>query len=208
MFRRIIPLITVLLLFVACKKEKAYKPAEDIPTNKYYYKTLNTNIDSLQYNHPLLLDLNADEVIDFYLSSVLLENNDRPYLYLFINRKTPNQNKIIVRPGEELPLNALWAIPLEKNFKIWENASADAQWSDDQQKTALLNVTDDGSIRTFGGEWIGKKDKYLGLKFKIAGKYHYGWLRISHKANEAKLAILDYAYNKEPETSILAGQTQ
>lgn len=84
--------------------------------------------------------------------------------------------------------------------------SAGNQWSPDLSSGCFINVSDNGSTRVFDGEWLGKKNKYLGLKFLINGKYHYGWLRISHTGGEDRIAILDYAYNKEAEKDILAGE--
>jgi len=198
--------LTVILLLNSCKTEKEEVLDVEISTGKYSYKALNTSVDSLQYNNPLLLDLNGDGTIDFYLTSVLIEENDQPYLYLLLNRKTPNLNKALVRQGEELGINGLWGVPLDAGVKIEEDAQAGKIWSADQTKTALLNLSDTGTSKVFGGEWLNKKDKYLGLKFIISGQYHYGWIRISHTQNEAKLAILDYAYNKLPGEPIRAGE--
>jgi hypothetical protein len=196
------------ILLVSCSKDNAaiIDKEETLSPDKYSYKTLNVTVDSLQYNNPIHLDLNNDGVIDYVLSSVLIENNDLPYLYLYINRKTPSLNRVLVRQGEELPLNALWAVPLDKDFEVRENLSASLSWSADEVKTALLNVSETATTRTFSGEWLGKKDKYLGLRFLIDGKTHYGWLRISHNLNEAKLAIKDYAYNKTAGQPIKAGE--
>ncbi|WP_207536194.1 hypothetical protein [Desertivirga arenae] len=209
MFRLTFSILLAAALLSSCTKDNnnpLVDNEEKLSINKYSYKSLNVMVDSLQYNNPMQLDLNGDGFIDYVLSSVLLENNDLPYLYLYINRKSPNQNRIIVRQGEELPLNALWGVPLEKDFVVQENLSSGLLWSLDQYKTALLNVSETSNSRTFGGEWLGKKEKFLGLQFYIEGKKHYGWLRISHNLNQAKLAIQDYAYNKIAGQPIKAGE--
>ena len=205
MFRNYCLLLITLTAFISCKKSPENVDEEIPGSTKLNYKALNTTVDSLQYHHPLLLDLNNDGQTDFYLSSVLLENDDKPYLYLYMNRKTPQLNQILVKQGEELPLNALWAVPLDKGTPIGHSPTGNNVWSEMQIKTALLNVTENGNGKIFDGQWINKKDKYLGLKFEIDGKHHYGWLRISHTLNEAKLAIQDYAYNRTPEQAIAAG---
>ena len=207
MYRRFLTLFFAVFFLLACKKDKAVKESDEISSpEKFSYKMLNLTVDTLQYNDPLQLDLNQDNQTDFFLTSVLIENNDRPYLYLLINRKTPNLNRILIRPGEELPINGFWAVPMEKNSKIGETPVFGSQWSNDQTKAGLINISDNGITKTFDGEWLGKKDKYLGLKFIINGKYHYAWLRISHTAGEAKLAIMDYAYAKEAGKEILSGE--
>jgi len=197
----------IVCLFTACKKSTTQEsPDENIEGSKFSYKALNTTIDSLQYHHPLELDLNNDQQIDFILTSVLLEENDRPYLYLVINRKSPQLNKIMVNTSTELVNAGYWAVPFEKYVNIGPTESAENQWAPDLTKAFLINVSDNGITKTFDGRWIGKKDKYLGLKFLIGNVYHYGWLRISHTEGEEKLAIIDYAYNREAGKAIKAGQ--
>ena len=208
MFRKIY-LYSVLMAcaITACKKSSTEEIIDDSSeVSKLSYKALNTTIDSLQYHNPLQLDLNNDQQIDFILTSVLLEENNRPYLYLVVNRKSPQLNKIMVNTSSELVDAGYWAVPFEKNVNIGPTESAENQWTPDLSKAFLINVSDNGINKTFAGEWIGKKDKYLGLKFLIGNVYHYGWLRISHTEGEEKLAIIDYAYNREAGKAIKAGQ--
>ncbi|WP_207426950.1 hypothetical protein [Pedobacter sp. SYSU D00535] len=209
MIKRSLAFLLALTILSACENgaEKAVIEEEQEESSaKFSYRILNKSVDSLQYNNPLLLDLNKDGVVDYYMTSVLLEENDEPYMYLLINRKSPNMNKVLVRKGPELVLNGLWGVPFERDFEIKDLAPDGTEWSENLTKTCLLSTRDNGQRVLWGGEWIGKKDKYLGLKFKINDKYHYGWMRISHTAGEGKLALQDYAYNKNPEESILAGQ--
>jgi len=67
-----------------------------------------------------------------------------------------------------------------------------------------------GSYR--GGSWNsngGVTDRYLGLKFKIDGKVHYGWARLSFEGYYTFTATLTgYAYETIPNKAIKAGQEQ
>jgi len=56
------------------------------------------------------------------------------------------------------------------------------------------------------GNWIGKTDKYLGLKFKHKGKWYYGWARLDVAANASNFIIKDYACNTVAGQGINAGQ--
>jgi hypothetical protein len=65
-----------------------------------------------------------------------------------------------------------------------------------------------------GSHWFGSwlnvtKQSYLGLKFTIKGKIHYGWARMGHirhdKSPRAKLT--GYAYETIPNKRIHAGET-
>jgi len=65
------------------------------------------------------------------------------------------------------------------------------------------------------GPWMNKgkgvKNRYLGLKFKINGKFHFGWarLKITTAPKQAFTAILTgYAYETIAGKGIVAGQTK
>lgn len=55
--------------------------------------------------------------------------------------------------------------------------------------------------------WCGQTDKYLGLRFQIAGQTHYGWARLDVSASGDAFTVKDYAYNSVPGEAINAGQT-
>jgi len=63
---------------------------------------------------------------------------------------------------------------------------------------------------TATGNWINVKNRYLGVRFSIKGKIHYGWARLSVRV-QLPLAITatltGYAYETIPNKPILAGQT-
>ena len=60
------------------------------------------------------------------------------------------------------------------------------------------------------GPWAHVTNRYLGLKFLIKGKTHFGWARLSVTcANSFVKAILTgYAYETTPNKSIVAGKTK
>jgi hypothetical protein len=64
------------------------------------------------------------------------------------------------------------------------------------------------------GPWLdggkGVKDRYLGLKFKIDGEFHFGWARITVATTAHhgfKTTLTGYAYETVANKSIRAGQT-
>lgn len=69
-------------------------------------------------------------------------------------------------------------------------------------------------IHFFGGadigEWAPALSKtYLGIRIKIAAKWHYGWVRIDASTTDAThLIINDFAINMQEEEKIYAGQKQ
>ncbi|MBK9732800.1 MAG: T9SS type A sorting domain-containing protein [Chitinophagaceae bacterium] len=59
------------------------------------------------------------------------------------------------------------------------------------------------------GKWSNPSDHYLGLKMVSSGNTYYGWARLSVFVTgfSASVTIKDYAFNSNPDSSILAGQT-
>jgi hypothetical protein len=61
------------------------------------------------------------------------------------------------------------------------------------------------------GSWINATNKYLGLKFQIHGKTHYGWARLSTQNAENEEVVIatltGYAYETVPDKPIVAGKT-
>jgi hypothetical protein len=60
----------------------------------------------------------------------------------------------------------------------------------------------------FSGPWANATNKYLGLRFVIGGKLHYGWARLTvTNFNQGGTAVLTgYAYETEPNQPIRAGE--
>jgi hypothetical protein len=65
----------------------------------------------------------------------------------------------------------------------------------------------------FFGPWAnggkGVKNRYLGFKFQIQGKTHFGWARLNVQWNRGFIGTLTgYAYETIPNKPIIAGQTK
>jgi hypothetical protein len=60
------------------------------------------------------------------------------------------------------------------------------------------------------GPWVNVKDRFLGLKFQISGKTHFGWARLMVKVSKTKITatLTGYAYETISGKSIRAGQTK
>jgi hypothetical protein len=58
------------------------------------------------------------------------------------------------------------------------------------------------------GKWVNVNNRYLGLRFLIQGKTHYGWARLSVQVKgEITATLTGYAYETVPNLPIRAGQT-
>ncbi len=66
----------------------------------------------------------------------------------------------------------------------------------------------DGANR--GGRWVNLRGRYLGLKFRIKGKIHYGWARLNVTVGGSKITatLTGFAYETIPNKPIIAGSTK
>jgi hypothetical protein len=65
-------------------------------------------------------------------------------------------------------------------------------------------------LGTFGnaGRFQGNGDKYLGIRFPEGENYIYGWIQVYCSQHSDTLRIIDYAFNKTKNSSLLAGQVK
>jgi hypothetical protein len=70
----------------------------------------------------------------------------------------------------------------------------------------LMFQTSSQAQRYYFGLWRNVQNRYLGLKFRIQGKVHYGWARLSI-LNSTSL-LTGYAYETIPGKAITAGKTK
>jgi hypothetical protein len=66
----------------------------------------------------------------------------------------------------------------------------------------------DGANR--GGRWANIRGRYLGLKFRIKGKIHYGWARLNVTVGQSRITatLTGYAYETIPNKPIIAGKAK
>jgi hypothetical protein len=70
-----------------------------------------------------------------------------------------------------------------------------------------VSSTDRSSI----GQWKDVKNRYLGVRFKIKGRTHYGWARLNvaiANVEGGTATLTGYAYETIPDKPIVAGVTQ
>jgi len=87
-------------------------------------------------------------------------------------------------------------------------STTSSAWNNDITQTLVWN-----NCSLYGGDyaqWCDADDKYLGLRFQIAGQTHYGWARLSVHVGTGQLPedwfLKDYAYNSVAGETIMAGE--
>jgi hypothetical protein len=142
-----------------------------------------------------LLDLNHDGITDFTITN----SYHCPDTCVSI---------VVAKPangthGVEGPLStrghASWAYALKAGAIIGPKRPFSA---------SALEFAISGSCHPAGSHWCNLK-RYLGLSFKIHGKTHYGWARISMGSaiGRLKAVLLGYAYETIADKPIIAGAT-
>jgi hypothetical protein len=75
----------------------------------------------------------------------------------------------------------------------------------------MVSIRIEDSTHYSYGSWLNVSNRYLGVRFKIAGKVHYGWARLSVAADQhahVTATLTGYAYETIPNKAITAGQTK
>lgn len=75
---------------------------------------------------------------------------------------------------------------------------------------AEASWTTGGKVKHSGGPWLNVRDRYVGLKFSIHGKPHFGWARLSvsfDTTHAIQATLTGYAYETVSNRPIKAGQT-
>jgi len=147
------------------------------------------------------LDLNHDGIADFTLQFGTFRNHTDSSAYL--DESAPAGNGVM---GSK-PRAIVSAAALYRGAKI---ARGQAFYPGKEQ---MVRVACAGTIihRTCitSGNWVNVANRYLGLKFKLKGKTHYGWARLSvqESVSDINATLTGYAYETIPNKPIIAGKT-
>jgi hypothetical protein len=157
---------------------------------------------------PVTLDLNHDGIGDFILGlgGRAESGFNSQYAFVFAPRSN-NMDEVVatskrgyapavaLRAGERIGAGRLFgnADFLVQHFSNFGRGSSSTYWGDQ-----------------WGNGGKGLKDRYLGLKFFINGKVHFGWARVTVTTSGKTFTatLTGYAYETIPNKSIIAGKTK
>jgi hypothetical protein len=155
----------------------------------------------VQTNHAVPIDLNHDGIDDFDVFN-LTHNSTTPFGTFIAAEPLQSGNVMLVtrtHRGFANYANALAAGvrvgPNQKSFAAGRNEMA---------------FRSSGTGTFSGGPWKNVKNKFLGLKFLIKGKYHYGWARlnVSIVNHSIETTLTGYAYETAASQAIVTGATE
>ncbi len=157
------------------------------------------------WNGVCSLDLNHDGVADFLILEA--SSDYQPSNGLFA--KEAVGNAVVGYPGFQTWSN--FALALKKGARIGRVLGAKQRFVSHGYlgEEMVSRFTTDNGPGT-NGLWANVRNRYLGLRFKIDGKTHYGWARLSVKLGQRPFitaTLSGYAYETVPNRLIVAGQT-
>jgi hypothetical protein len=142
------------------------------------------------------LDLNHDRNIDFVIQEFACS-------YL-----SQNVLKINGAYGNGVEGGNFFAVALNKGASIGPRQGFLSNVYSGEVMAAYGCGTQGGCVTS--GQWVNLTRHYLGLRFQISGKVHYGWARMNVKLKGCKITatLTGYAYETIPRKAIHAGQTE
>jgi hypothetical protein len=158
------------------------------------------------------LDLNRDGITDFTIKNSHCSYNQSSRTSCQVDSwnllsVAPAGNNAVEATGGPLRL----ALDLGRGARIPDHRNFIGRATMLSQCKGFCNASSTGTSRIYG-LWRNVANRYLGLKFKIKGKTHYGWARLSVKASkspyEITAVLTGYAYETIPGKAIVAGVTK
>ncbi|MBU2929194.1 T9SS type A sorting domain-containing protein [Winogradskyella psychrotolerans] len=138
------------------------------------------------------LDLDNDGNADFNIDAGTL--NAGAYNFVQINNASNSSNSIL---GSQP--SYIYPFALDNGAIISSGQSTFYSGGTLNFASCYLGVGD--------SNWCGATDKYLGLRFQIAGSTHYGWAKLDVSESGDSFTVKEYAYNATAGEAIEAGQT-
>jgi hypothetical protein len=152
-------------------------------------------------NSNFRLDLNHDGVTDFTLKNSTSCDTDHCLFGLRQKAAPGNSVEGIGRSGFQP-----YASALSRGARIGHGARFYSGLA------ILAYIYAGGGGTSVFGKWANVTNRYLGVKFKIKGRTHYGWARLSVSVDAGNHIVTGtltgYAYETIPNKPIIAGKTK
>jgi hypothetical protein len=153
------------------------------------------------------LDLNHDKVVDFILVHRLTYSQSGNTLLFTSQVFVPDYTKANKLNGVAFRRSKSEALALRAGDKIGPSVFF---WYSGRLATAAGTVGKPPN--RYLGQWAnhgeGLKNRYLGFRFAIKNKAHYGWARVSVSEYPFVATLTGYAYETIPGKAIIAGATK
>jgi hypothetical protein len=155
----------------------------------------------------VVLDLNHDGTGDFRFYAGGEGTTGFDWQYLFADRYRSGMNGVLATNTQVTKQ----AVALRAGARIGPSGFFNGFNSMARHFTANNHTQSTFWVGQWANGGKGVKNRYLGLKFLINGKFHFGWARVTFTVigNNSYIATLtSYAYETIPNKSIIAGSTK
>jgi hypothetical protein len=162
------------------------------------------------------LDLNHDGSVDFYLVHSDAHGSDALAVCQHwlkagssITYCSPYSGTNAIRTGGDSKGGRFAAA-----LRYGERIQRGEQFAKRIARLGILKTFETASSTRWYGPWLnrgkGVKNRYLGLEFKINGRFHFGWARINVTTTKFDFTatLTGYAYETIPGKAIVAGKTK
>lgn len=165
---------------------------------------LHQNISDTTYTDSetgLSFDLNNDGITDF--TFFLIKSGTSPSVNQFVGGFASNvDNEIAGSVGTN---NYVYPFALEAGNQI----GADLEW---QPYGSLFwifgqHYSSGGGTPVQAGNWLGREDRFAGLRIEADEHKYYGWIRMSIDTLAGQFTIKDFALQTTADSAIVAGDT-
>ena len=184
--------VGMLALAQPAEAKVVYTPAHKwLPVNQYYY-----------------LDLNHDRVYDFtFLLSSRTWTGGAFSRALSVRWAALSQSQNDIY--SVLSGGILCAAALPKGKQVGPKSPG---FANRLHAAGMFRIFSNPDCTSWGkyGPWLNVKGQaYLGVRFAIKGKVHYGWARLGHIRHDkpVRAELMGYAYETIPNKPIVAGKT-
>ena len=159
-------------------------------------------------NHTIPLDLNHDGNADFRLKDIRFTTSPYGFSHIAMLSVVPARNAN--QAAGYSAFNRHYASALKAGVSIGPKGKFASG------PRVMANVySDTGAHRGTAGQCLGPwgnvVNRYLGLKFLVQGKLHFGWARLSVSCSgfvNVDATLTGYAYETIPNRAIIAGKTK
>ncbi len=162
------------------------------------------NVKIVQNGGLITFDLNHDGIPDFGLSNKFTSfSSNELWTLNAVQARQANE----IREGLPCYEEELCAAALPKGAKI----GLKGQFQQDPRSGLLMIQLAICDSCSNNGPWLNVKQAYLGLKFVIKAKTHFGWARVQLSHNMSgpiQATLTGYAYETIPGKPIIAGATK
>ena len=169
----------------------------------------------LKAGQPFSLDLNHDGKVDFYLSHSIDQRSGGTISTLRVCHTGINCTSSMLGSNASNQVRGSsrgGAVALRAGARIQNGYRFLGK--DTLVPMGARRFSTHSSKTSWSGQWVnggkGVKNRYLGLKFKIKGRFHFGWARLTVTTTKGgfTVTLTGYAYETTAGKPIKAGQTK